>query len=108
MRVKIYLESPAPTGLQTETDSHVPRILKFRHSRSLISGFFAFALAGCLVMDEGSRELPGDSAPVGYARIQLTLEKNQSALGKSAANDTTFQLDSLIMVFSASGASTVR
>lgn len=108
MHVKIYLKGPAPTGFQTETDSFVPRILKFRPFRSLVAGFAAFALAGCLVMDEGARELPGDSAPVGYARIQLTLEKNQSALGKSAANDTTFQLDSLIMVFSASGASTVR
>ncbi len=67
-----------------------------------------FVLTGCLIMEETGRDFPGDSAPVGYARIQLTLEKNQSALGKSAANDTTFQLDSLIMVFSASGASTVR
>jgi len=62
----------------------------------------ALFLTACL-LDPGARK--PKSTP-GFANLTLTLEKNRPTLAKQSASDTTFSLDSLIIVLSASGEAT--
>lgn len=78
-----------------------------RPLRPLFVALVAMLAAGCMLV-ESKRDLPGDSAPRGYVRLSLAFAQSQTVLAKAAAGDTTFQLDSLIIVFTASGASDVR
>ncbi|HEX2612396.1 MAG TPA: YCF48-related protein, partial [Fibrobacteria bacterium] len=86
---------------------------------NLASGLFA-RLAGaagivalvalfssCLLEPDRGRSSAGDGSP-GYVSMNLSLERNQRVLGKAAvAGDTTFSLDSLIIVLTANGSDTV-
>jgi photosystem II stability/assembly factor-like uncharacterized protein len=66
-------------------------------------------LSACLLDPDqgGSKVKPWDGTP-GYVSLQVSLERNQNhGLGKVSASDTTFGLDSLLIVLSATGADTV-
>jgi len=83
------------------------QIQRYPHlGRSLSASLLSFLLGGCLLM-EGGTEFPGNDAPVGFAKLRLSLQKSESVLAKSAA-DSTFELDSLVTVFTAPGASDIR
>jgi photosystem II stability/assembly factor-like uncharacterized protein len=74
---------------------------------TLLTAFLGLVLSGCLLVDSGDR-FPGDNAPVGYVELKLKLEQSQAVLAKASAGDTAFQLDSLIIVYTAADASPVR
>lgn len=82
-------------------------ILKFRH---LIRGVLALVttvlLSACLL--DGDREAAGKAAHPGYAAFELSFEARRELLGKSAAGaDTTFSLDTLIIILTAPGETTI-
>jgi photosystem II stability/assembly factor-like uncharacterized protein len=54
-------------------------------------------------MFDGSEGIPSNP-PMGYVRFDLRLGRTDKPLGKSATADTTFELDSVRIVLSASGA----
>jgi photosystem II stability/assembly factor-like uncharacterized protein len=64
---------------------------------------FLFALGcllcSCMLMDDSGAK----KNKTGYVRLQLALGQSQSALMKSASADTTFSLDSLLVVLTAPG-----
>lgn len=66
------------------------------------AALLALSMTACMLMEEGAWRHSGET---GYVRLQLNLERNaRPVLGKSvAAADTSFDLDSLIVVFSAPG-----
>lgn len=63
---------------------------------------------GCMLVDDrGQLHENEPSAGAGYVKLQVDLERNQTALMKSASADTMFHLDSLLIVLTAPNADTL-
>src|SRR5690606_26708301 len=69
------------------------------------AGLLSFALQACMLVDGGQPIAPS-GGPTGYVGLDISLQQNRNALLKAAAGDTTFELDSLIVVLRAAGQAT--
>lgn len=66
------------------------------------AGLALLALGACMLAEPDGARSAHRGGATGYVSLKLQLERNaRPVLGKAAAADTTFELDSLIVVFSA-------
>src|SRR5690606_26217168 len=70
---------------------------------SIKSGLRAFGVTAAAVFLIGACMFEPESRGPGFVKLQLDLRENGRVLQKSSASDTTFSLDSLIIILSASG-----
>lgn len=93
--------------MNARPSDHVQRLN--RRLTLLLSFIAVFLLTSCLLDSDrgGKSDRVWDGSP-GYVKMNVGLERNtQHGLGKVSAADTTFGLDSLIVVLTATGADTI-